>query len=111
VSSRTKRNAQPAPSEHDIQTAILDYLIVRRIFHYRQNSGAFKKGSHFVRFGYPGAPDIVCVIGGRYIGLEIKDRYGEQSAAQVAFQTALERAGGRYFVVRSLEDAISALGK
>jgi len=49
-------------SEHEIQKAILDYLAAKHIFHYRQNTGGAKFKGHYVRFGVPGAPDIVAVI-------------------------------------------------
>src|SRR5438876_1170141 len=45
--------------ESDIQRQILDYLALRRIFHYRNNSGAFVDSKkHFYRFGALGSPDI-----------------------------------------------------
>jgi hypothetical protein len=53
--------------ESEIQRQILSYLALKRIFHYRQNSGAFvfpETGTHKRRFfkaGVLGAPDIVCV--------------------------------------------------
>jgi hypothetical protein len=96
-------------TEHAIQQQILDWLTLKRIFHYRQNSGGLKKGNHFVKFGAPGAPDIVVVIKGIYIGLEVKAYRGEQSRQQKDFQTALNAAGGCYFIVRSLEDAQEVL--
>jgi hypothetical protein len=91
-------------TEHDIQGQILEYLSLKRVFHYRQNSGGFKKGTHFVKFGAPGAPDIVCVIGGIYVGIEVKGYRGEQSRRQKDFQSSLEHAGGRYYLVRSLDE-------
>jgi hypothetical protein len=38
-----------------------------------QNSGAFDNGKGgFYRFGALGAPDIICVIAGQYVGIEVK---------------------------------------
>jgi hypothetical protein len=99
------------PLEHDIQGAILKYLTIKRIFHYRQNTGAAKFGKSFVKFGVKGAPDIVCVIKGQYVGLEIKAKDGEQSQAQFNFQVQLEAAGGTYLLCYSLEDVIRKLGE
>ena len=100
-------------SERDIQKQIMDWLKLKRIFHYRQNSGAqlasYKGKQRFFRFGYKGAPDIVCVINGQYVGLEVKTSAHEQSLAQVEFGVELERAGGKYFVVHSLDEAIECL--
>ena len=96
--------------ESDTQKAILDYLALRHIFHYRNNSGAFVDSQkYFYRFGAVGSPDIVCVINGQYVGLEVKNSTGKQSPHQLQFHQSLEQAGGAYYVVRSLDDAIHAI--
>lgn len=102
-----------APSEHDIQGQILSWLKLKRLFHYRQNSGAhaatYNGKKRFFRYGTPGTPDIVCIIKGQYIGIEVKGKYGQQSQNQVCFQQELERAGGHYILARSLDDAIARI--
>jgi hypothetical protein len=51
----------------------LEYLALKRVFHYRNNSGAFVDANkHLYRFGALGSPDIVCVIRGQYVGIEVK---------------------------------------
>jgi hypothetical protein len=100
-------------TEKQTQKACLEYLEALRIFHYRNNSGATViegiKGRRFVRFGASGSPDIIVVINGRYIGFEIKDIKGKQRENQIAFQKALEEAGGAYHVIRSIDDFISTI--
>jgi hypothetical protein len=95
--------------ESDIQRTILDWLAARKIFHYRQNSGAVQTENRFFRFGAVGAPDIVAVIGGRYVGIEVKAARGIQSSAQREFEGRLRMAGGVYVIARSLEDAVASL--
>jgi len=57
--------------EAHAQLQILDYLALKQIFHYRNNSGAFKdKKGHFYRFGALGSPDIICVIAGQFVGID-----------------------------------------
>lgn len=91
--------------ESHVQRAILDYLAARRVFHYRQNTGAFRnERGDLYWFGVKGAPDIVAVKDGRYIGIECKAPRGRQSVHQRAFQEALEAAGGRYILARKPED-------
>jgi penicillin-binding protein-related factor A (putative recombinase) len=99
-------------SEKSLQKAILDYLTLKKVFHYRNNSGAFRteKGG-FYRFGAVGSPDIVCVIKGQYVALEIKGTYGKQSLGQKKFQEDLEKAGGSYFLIRCFEDFVEMLGR
>ena len=93
--------------ESDLQKQILDYLAWKRIFHYRNNSGAFVDSQkHFYRLGALGSPDIICVIGGQYVGIEVKAPNGKPSDHQKEFQKQLEAAGGRYVLAYSLEDVM-----
>lgn len=98
--------------ERDIQRQILDYLTLKRVFHYRENTGAVAAESNgkkrFFRFGRPGCPDIVCIVKGQYIGIEVKAPKGVQSVVQRQFQTDLEMAGGKYLLVHSLEELMAA---
>jgi hypothetical protein len=94
-----KRSPRPKLKEKDTQRAILDCLAAKRIFHYRNNSGGFKDSqNHFYRFGALGSPDIIAVIGGKYIGIEVKGSDGKQSEYQQRFELELVRAGGMYIL-------------
>src|SRR6185312_7560242 len=44
------------------------------------------------------------VIGGRFIGIEVKGTGGKQSDAQKDFQARLEAAGGLYLLVMSIDE-------
>jgi len=92
--------------ESDIQKVIIEYLKIKRIFHYRQNSGAFmtKSGGFMRASSVNGLPDIVAIKDGRYIGIEVKTPKGKQSDAQKDIEREVTKAGGFYFIVRSLED-------
>lgn len=92
-------------TEAEIQQQITEYLDLHHIFYYRNAVGGGRK----VRFGTVGAPDLVCVIKGQFIGLELKDAKNEQSRKQVEFETRIKAAGGKYFVVRSLEQLVECL--
>lgn len=107
--STNKRNPMliklPRAKESDVQRAILDWLAYHHVFHYRNNSGGFKDtNQHFYRFGALGSPDIVCVVNGRYVGIEVKASDGRQSDAQKEFQVRLEAAGGLYILAKSIDD-------
>lgn len=56
-----------------------------------------------------GLPDINVIRGGAYYGLEVKTPKGRQSPEQKEFQSFVESHGGKYFVVRSIDDVV-ALG-
>ena len=93
--------------EKDIQAAILQWLELHKYFCYRQNTGAFQNAQgNFYRFGHPGAPDIIVVANGRYIGIEVKAPHGQLSKVQEHFKDNLILAGGHYIVARQLEDVI-----
>jgi hypothetical protein len=99
-----------ASTEKATQKAILDYLSYKHVFHYRNNTGSFQTPEGgFYRFGMLGSPDIVCVVKGRYIAIEVKDIKGVLNDNQKTFKELLEKAGGLYVVARSLDDVISIL--
>lgn len=56
-----------------------------------------------------GTPDIIAVIDGLFVGFEVKTPRGKQSPDQVLFEKRLTNAGGRYFVVRSVDETRSHL--
>ena len=79
---------------------------MKRIFHYRQNGGAFKAEKGFMRTAsVNGLPDIVAIKDGIYIGIEVKAPKGKQSESQKAIQAEIEKAGGKYIIARSLDNA------
>jgi hypothetical protein len=107
----------PTP-EGQIVKSIAEYLtIIERSgsswwFRVRNMSFNAKAGT-FIRTGHGplmknGIPDIVGCYKGNWIGFEVKAK-SAQSSIQKEFQAGAERAGGFYFVVRSIDDCIAAL--
>ncbi len=107
--------------EGAVQHAVLDYLARlelqgKLIFWRQNNTGVWdaRRGCYRKPQG-PGArlgvPDIVVVLApsGLMVALECKAPNGTLSKPQQGFRTALERVGGVYAVVRSADDARSAL--
>ncbi len=83
------------PTESDIRRIIRDYLRLRGwfVFHLLQGLGC-----------YPGLSDLVAVKNGRVIFIELKrPDVGVHSDKQKRFQADLERGGGEYILVDSLE--------
>ena len=101
------------PREKDIQKQILEFLDFKRILAYRQNSGAFvDKAKHFYRFAsIDGLPDIVAIIGGRYIAIEVKKPGGKMRDSQKTFREALEESGGLYWLFDSLDVAVDTIDR
>lgn len=93
-------------SEKEIQKQCIEYLKKRNIFFYRQNQGRMGR----IKFtSINGVPDIVAVIKGKYVGIELKDEKGKQSEDQKTFQKNLEQAGGEYWLIRDLDELIKKL--
>lgn len=112
----TPKKRQPAkhtnPStEKETQTAVLGWLQAKGIFHYRQNSGVDQSQGRWVRYGTPGAPDIIVVIRGCFIGIEVKDikPSAKLNENQERFKARLEIAGGVWITARRLEDVTEEL--
>lgn len=62
-----------------------------------------------LHYGTPGGPDLRLIVGGRFLGLEVKIATGRQSPEQKVWQRACEAAGGVYVVVRSAAEARAAV--
>lgn len=104
---RAKRVAKTPSTEKETQAKCLKWLAEQGIFHYRQNSGAFMgQGGGMYQIGVKGAPDIIVVRLGRYVGVEVKDvkESAKQNSNQIKFQKDLEAAGGTYLLIRDVEE-------
>jgi len=99
-------------TEHQLQQQILDAIGSQPgVLVWRQNVGVGRTldGRH-ARWGTPGQPDICAIVGGRFIGIEVKrPRGGRQSAAQRRWEAACVAAGGVYIVCRDVDAAVSAV--
>ena len=104
--------------ESQIQKEILTWLALQpkdQMFSWRMYTGPIVRGnplkgkSFFTPNPCPGLPDIVVILKGRFIGLEIKQPKGRQSKEQKSFEQSLKHAGGFYFIIRTLDEAIKAI--
>lgn len=109
--------------ESDIQNSICEYLETKQRCFFRVNNiPAFNRQEgggitmrRLPKYTPKGLPDIVVVAGGMFYGLEVKkpdsitSKKTYQSKDQKTFQQLVEKHGGKYFVVRSIED-VQAIG-
>jgi len=61
-----------------------------------------------------GFPDFIFLQPSRnypYLAIELKSEKGRQTEAQKAYQQAVENAGGKYAIVRSIEDFMKLINK
>ena len=76
----------------------------------RMNSGAAKVGNRFIRFGWPGCPDVLGQLrDGRLLGVEVKSPTGKLRPEQAVFLDRIRSAGGVAFMARDLRDVLREL--
>ena len=79
---------------------------------HRMNSGAARIGKRFVRFGWPGCPDVLGQLkDGRLLGVEVKASKGRLRPEQSIFLERIRCAGGVAFVARDCRDVFCELDK
>src|SRR5262245_36942321 len=113
----------PLPKERDIQRQLLQWLRLRGVFCWRQNSGALVKANgRPIRFnGAEGCSDILGLLpGGRFapprdygvpLAVEVKRPGQKPTLKQSAFLEAFRGGGGIAIVATSIGDVESVLSK
>jgi len=104
---------QPEDALHrDVARYLARVLTDETVWFHPPNGGGRSKreGAKFKAQGVKaGVADIVLVHDGRHFEIELKAATGRQSPNQKAWQKALEKAGGKYLVSKSVEDVRLAL--
>lgn len=100
-------------SEYTIETRILEWLAGLGIgFFWKNTSGGFHDGKrwrvHQSPFAIRGTSDVLGIVAGRLVALEVKTDVGRVDPAQIAFLNKVRACGGLAAVVRSLDDTKAA---
>lgn len=98
-------------TETEIQSQILDYLKLRRIFAWRNNTRVVRIGGRLVRFGAPGSPDIIGVVNGRFLAIEVKKPGKSPTEEQERFMQELTMNGAIVIVASCVEDVDREIGQ
>jgi hypothetical protein len=96
------------------KTIIWDMYHVREGVAYRINNGAVfdrKKGVYRKGVQRRGIPDIIGIIDGRFIGIEVKIGKDRQSADQKEIEKEIGDAGGVYFIAKSYDDYLEKIAR
>lgn len=101
-------------NETALVRAVLDYLEIRGIWAWRQNSGAFEgeyKGKkRFMRFGIKGMSDILGVMpDGRFLAIECKVKPNKPTPDQLEFLGNVKRRGGVACLCWNIDDVMDAI--
>lgn len=70
---------------------------------------AFDDPSRVIRIGPVGRADIIGVVAGRALAIEVKTATGRLHADQQRWREAFEKVGGLWVLARSPEEAMDAL--
>lgn len=99
-------------SETRLVKSLLQHLNYYGFF-WRNNTGAQKitsySGNRYIRFGMRGSADIIGLVKGRFIAIEVKSPSGRQSINQSEFQRNIEKFGGIYILARTIDDVLDAI--
>jgi hypothetical protein len=98
----------PEASEHAIQIELQEYLTLKGIYCWRNNSGALidRRGIP-VRFGKVGSADILGIAkDGKLLAVEVKrpSMSYKPTPAQIDFLTAIKKNGGYAGIATSIAD-------
>lgn len=106
--------------ESEVQAQIVEYLMIlenqNKLFFQRTNNvGIYdpktqghRRSPKGVKKGFP---DVVVIIRGKFVGIELKSSKGRQSKEQKEMEKNIKLNGGFYFLVRSIKDLEEALKK
>ena len=101
-------------TEKEIQHLILQYLQLRKVFCWRNNTAAFaatyKGKERFIRTGFVGSGDIIGLTPqGRFFSIEVKVPGRQPTFEQIQFMNVIKANNGIAFVATCLEDVQKAL--
>ena len=89
------------PSEKQITDNIRKYLSIKNIWHWKQWQGPMSQPR--------GVSDIIGILHGRLLAIEVKKPGGKLSLFQERFLENVNKRGGIGFVAYSVDDVIRAL--
>ena len=97
--------------ERLIENEILNYLISKGVFCWKNTTGGFFDGKRFrkhsSKYAINGTSDILGILSqGQFLAIEVKSDKGIVSKEQDAFISTIKANGGIAFIARSLDDVM-----
>lgn len=90
-------------TEADLQQACEEALTLAGIWHMHITDYVA------VRYMRPGIPDLLCCVGGQFVGLELKTTFGRVTRHQKTEHARIRESGGNVHVIRSVAELLSAV--
>lgn len=92
-------------SESQILSDCIKWLWNNGCYVWRNNSGKYKKGPHWIAYGLNGSADIVGMTkAGRFLAVETKIPGKTLDPAQELFKQRVEEKNGIYIMATCVED-------
>ena len=98
-----KRLPKPKITEKDITRWIRHFLKLNDIYHWKHWQGGFTAQN--------GVSDILGLVNGRFLAIEVKKPGGKLSKKQIEFIEQIRKHGGIAFKAESVKDVIKYLTK
>ena len=99
--------------ESGVLKQVSDYLLARRILHFRMQTGAhvasYRGRQRLIRYGTPGMADILAFTRKGPVWVEVKSAAGQQSPDQAGFEKIVTDEGHEYVLARSYLDVEARL--
>jgi len=97
------------PKESEVQATILQWLLLKKIFCWRNNTTGiydpYKKTFRFNPYVLKGIADILGILpDGKFLAIEVKRPGGKLSEWQTAFLQAIQQYGGIAFMAEDVKD-------
>lgn len=109
VVTRRHRGAPEQAALHEVLAALRSHPAVS--WCERMNTGAARIGDRFIRFGFPGCPDVLGQLkDGRLLAVEVKAPAGRLRPEQRAFLSLVGENGGCVIVAKDCRDVYRVLG-
>lgn len=99
----------PLP-ESQLQALLLAHLNrIPGVWVWRANTGAARAEGRLIRFGYPGQADLLGMVCGVFLAVEVKGPGGRQSEDQRLFQSRVEANLGVYLLTNDFLTTMRAV--
>jgi hypothetical protein len=102
--------AMPDPGslpESQLQGLLLAHLNrIPGVWLWRANTGTAHAGDRWIRFGTPGQADLLGLVNGLFLAVEVKGPDGRQSDAQLEFQRRVVDVGGVYLLANDFRSTV-----
>ena len=104
----------PSKTEANIQKEIMLALSQAGCTIFRNNTGAYRDGDRFIRYGVggKGGSDLLGIsYSGKFLAVEVKTAKGKPTNDQLNFINVVKSKNGIAFIARSAEEALQLLNE